>query len=53
MDVPSARFFKGAPVLELLDFIQRLAPLSEPELMLRDASPLMAPPPVPLQDKPS
>lgn len=53
MDVPSARFFKGALVLELLDFIERLAPFSEPELMLRDASPLIAPPPAPsLQDKP-
>jgi len=44
MDVPAARFFKGAPVLELLDFIERLAPFSEPTLLLRDPSPLMVSP---------
>ncbi len=26
MDVPSARFFKGSPVLEVMDFLERLAP---------------------------
>ncbi len=36
MDVPPARFFKGSPVLEVLDFLERLAPFSDPDLMLRD-----------------
>jgi nitrous oxidase accessory protein len=39
MDVPPAGFFRGAPVLEMLDFIQRLAPFSQPALILRDAKP--------------
>ncbi|MBR9971650.1 nitrous oxide reductase family maturation protein NosD [Magnetospirillum sulfuroxidans] len=42
MDVPNTRFFKGAPVLEVLDFLDRLAPFSEPELMLEDEHPRMA-----------
>ncbi len=40
MDVPSARFFKGSPVLEVLDFLERLAPFSPPDLTLRDDRPL-------------
>lgn len=39
MDVPKARFFKGSPMLEVLDFLERLAPFSEPGLLLRDESP--------------
>jgi len=41
MDVPSARFFKGSPVLEVLDFLERLAPFTDPEMVLRDQSPMM------------
>ncbi len=41
MDVPSARFFKGTPMLEVLDFLERLAPFSAPALLLRDEAPLM------------
>ncbi|MHA7816492.1 MAG: nitrous oxide reductase family maturation protein NosD [Pseudohaliea sp.] len=41
MDVPSARFFKGTPMLEVLDFLERLAPFSAPALLLRDEKPLM------------
>lgn len=41
MDVPAARFFKGSPVLEVLDFLERLAPFTDPEMVLRDQSPLM------------
>jgi nitrous oxidase accessory protein len=41
MDVPAARFFKTSPVLELLDFLERLAPFSAPELQLRDSRPRM------------
>ncbi len=42
MDVPPARFFKGSPVLEVLDFLERLAPFSSPDLMLRDRQPVLA-----------
>jgi nitrous oxidase accessory protein len=41
MDVPPARFFKGAPMLEMLDFLERLAPFTSPDLLLRDEAPLM------------
>jgi nitrous oxidase accessory protein len=41
MDVPSAQFFKGSPMLEVLDFLERLAPFSDPDLTLRDSGPLM------------
>jgi nitrous oxidase accessory protein len=33
------RFFRNSPVLELLDFLERLAPFSAPSLILRDAAP--------------
>ena len=39
MEIPAARFFKNSPVLELLDFLERLAPFSTPEMQLRDAKP--------------
>lgn len=39
MEIPEARFFKTAPVMELLDFLERLAPFSSPELQLRDEQP--------------
>lgn len=41
MDVPPAQFFKGSPVLEVLDFLERLAPFSEPDLLVRDPAPMM------------
>ncbi len=41
MDVPSARFFKGAPVLEVMDFLERLAPFSQPNMLVRDKQPIM------------
>jgi nitrous oxidase accessory protein len=40
MDVPPAQFFKGSPLLEVLDFLERLAPFSTPDLMVRDERPL-------------
>ncbi|MCU7799796.1 MAG: nitrous oxide reductase family maturation protein NosD [gamma proteobacterium symbiont of Lucinoma myriamae] len=40
-DVPGAQFFKGSAMLELIDFLERLAPFSEPDLILRDKSPIM------------
>ena len=39
IELPTARFFKTAPVMELLDFLERLAPFSSPELTLKDAKP--------------
>jgi nitrous oxidase accessory protein len=44
MEFPAARFFKTSPVLELLDFLERLAPFSAPELQARDPRPLIAKP---------
>jgi nitrous oxidase accessory protein len=41
MDVPPAQFFKGTPMLEVLDFLERLAPFSPPSLMLQDQRPVM------------
>ena len=41
MDVPPAQFFKGTPMLEVIDFLERLAPFSPPQLMARDAAPRM------------
>jgi len=38
METPHARFFKNAPLMEALDFLEQLAPFSTPDLMLRDAS---------------
>lgn len=42
MDVPSAALFKGSPALSTLDFIERLAPFTEPLLLLKDEQPRMA-----------
>lgn len=39
MDTPSAAFFRNSPVLELLDFLEKLAPFSSPRLILRDTAP--------------
>jgi len=41
METPSATFFRNSPVLELLDFLERLAPFSTPSLILRDTAPRM------------
>jgi nitrous oxidase accessory protein len=43
MDTPMATFFRNAPSLELLDFLERLAPFSAPYRVLQDASPDMRP----------
>ncbi len=42
MDVPSAQFFKGSPMLEVIDLLERLAPFSDPDLTLRDDRPIMS-----------
>lgn len=41
MATPEAKFFRSSPVLELLDFLERLAPFSHPTLVLRDPAPRM------------
>lgn len=40
-DRPYAQFFKGSPLLEVIDFLERLAPFSEPSLLIRDKVPVM------------
>lgn len=39
LEFPMARFFRNSPALEVLDFLERLAPFSLPELALRDTAP--------------
>jgi nitrous oxidase accessory protein len=39
MEMPPAAFFRASPVLEAIDFLDRLAPFSSPILLLRDESP--------------
>jgi len=40
-DTPMATFFRNAPSLELLDFLERLAPFASPALILSDPAPRM------------
>lgn len=44
METPLATFFRASPALELLDFLERLAPFTSPYRVLRDPSPRMAVP---------
>ncbi len=41
-DLPYAQFFKGSPMLETLDFLERLAPFSEPSLLVEDIKPVIS-----------
>jgi nitrous oxidase accessory protein len=41
METPKASFFRNSPALELLDFLERLAPFSTPHRVLRDPQPRM------------
>ncbi|MDD4087866.1 MAG: hypothetical protein PHP48_11550, partial [Bacteroidales bacterium] len=34
------KFFYGSPLLLVLDFLERLAPFSQPKLVLRDKTPI-------------
>ena len=36
----NVKFFYGAPILEVLDFLERLAPFSKPKFVLKDPKPL-------------
>ena len=40
-DSPYSQFFKGSPLLETIDFLERLVPFSDPQLMIRDKTPKM------------
>lgn len=42
-DVPAAQFYKGSAMLELVDFLERLAPFSEPNLLIKEEKPYMSP----------
>jgi nitrous oxidase accessory protein len=42
MDVPLVQFFKGSPMLEFLDFLERLAPFTDPDIIMRDPKPRMS-----------
>lgn len=52
MEVPSTAFFRGAPSMELVDFIERLAPFSEPRLLVRESDVPMAAPSGAIEEKP-
>lgn len=39
MDRPTTRFYRGSPVMEMVDFVERLAPFSDPALILTDPRP--------------
>lgn len=41
-DRPYASFFDGSPLMAVLSFLERLAPFTEPALVLRDERPLIA-----------
>ena len=41
METPMAGFFRNSPGLELLDFLERLAPFSTPHRLIRDPAPRM------------
>jgi nitrous oxidase accessory protein len=45
MEMPDARFFKSSPAMELLDFLERLAPFSTPDRLVRDDAPRFQPAP--------
>ncbi len=41
MERGMARYFRGTPALQLVDFVERLVPFSEPEIILEDPKPMM------------
>ena len=41
MDRPMIKFYRGSPLLEMVDFIERLAPFSPPDMILQDPAPRM------------
>jgi nitrous oxidase accessory protein len=43
VDVPMTQFFRGTPMLETIDFMERFVSFSEPAVMLRDEHPKLLP----------
>jgi nitrous oxidase accessory protein len=43
MDLPPASFFRGGLALAALDFVERLAPFTEPRLLVREEAPFAHP----------
>jgi nitrous oxidase accessory protein len=43
MEAPAARFFKSTPAMELLDFLERLAPFTAPDMLVKDDAPRFHP----------
>ncbi len=41
MEEPKSTFFRNSPLMELIDFLERLAPFANPELILRDPKPVV------------
>jgi nitrous oxidase accessory protein len=41
MDRPMTKFFRSSPAMEMIDFIERLAPFDKPYLILQDPAPKM------------
>ncbi len=46
MEEPNARFFKNAPLMEAIDFLERLAPFVSPARVVLDPQPSMGAVPV-------
>ena len=42
-ETPQATFFRNAPAMELIDFLERLAPFASPQLTLSDPRPRVGP----------
>jgi nitrous oxidase accessory protein len=42
MDFPKAAFFRGSPLFEAIDFLDRLAPFTEPTVIVKDPFPRLA-----------
>jgi nitrous oxidase accessory protein len=45
MEIDAAQFFRSSLLLEMIDFLDRLAPFSSPILVMRDSSPRFVRPP--------
>ena len=41
MDRSMAKFYRGSPNLEIIDFVERLVPFSDPDIILQDPKPMM------------
>ncbi|MEW8285726.1 MAG: hypothetical protein AB2697_07060 [Candidatus Thiodiazotropha endolucinida] len=41
MDRPVTQFFRGTPIMGMIDFMERLVPFSEPGSILTDPHPLI------------